>query len=101
MVKRLLKLALPKTIHLENFTQAIEMTNFFAALKNSLIITVCTVGFTLVTNSMVAYAIARNMNKKLYKGVYYYFISAMFVLFPIIMLPIVKQVSAWHIYSFK
>ena len=85
----------PKHLHWENFSNAIEMTNFFHAFKNSAIITFFTVVFTLLTNSLVAYAIARNMHKKFYKFLYYYLVSAMFIPFPIIMLPIVKQTSAW------
>lgn len=87
--------ALPKTWSLDNFTKAIEMTNFFNALKNSFIVSTVVVIFTVLTNSLVAYAIARNMKKKLYKSLYYYFLSAMFIPFPIIMLPLVKQTSAW------
>ncbi|MCA0174014.1 carbohydrate ABC transporter permease [Bacillus sp. RAR_GA_16] len=90
-------LALPKEWRFENFTDAIELTNFFNALGNSLFITLFVVVLTLLTNSLVAYAIARNMHKKLYKFLFYYFVSAMFVPFPIIMLPIVKQTSAWGI----
>ncbi|MCK4814227.1 carbohydrate ABC transporter permease, partial [bacterium] len=63
-------------------------------IKNSLIITVSSVSITILTNSMVGYAIARNMHKKFFKGLYFYFISAMFIPFPIIMLPIVKQTNA-------
>lgn len=88
-------LSFPKKFHFENFTEAIEVTNFFQAFQNSAFITVIVVIFTLLTNSMVAYAIARNMHKKFFKTLYYYFISAMFVPFPIIMLPIVKQTSSW------
>ncbi|RBW69826.1 carbohydrate ABC transporter permease [Bacillus taeanensis] len=88
-------LALPKSFNLDNFAKAIEMTNFFNALTNSTLITVSVVVLTLLTNSMVAYAIARNFHKKFYKILFYYFVSAMFVPFPIIMLPIVKQTSAW------
>ncbi|WP_433747662.1 carbohydrate ABC transporter permease [Falsibacillus pallidus] len=88
-------LSWPTEIHWENFSKAIEMTNFFQAFKNSAIITVCTVVLTLLTNSMVAYAIARNMHKKFFKFLYYYLVSAMFIPFPIIMLPIVKQTSSW------
>jgi raffinose/stachyose/melibiose transport system permease protein len=88
------RLALPAGLHFENFIKAIEMTNFFNAMKNSLIITVSSVSITILTNSMVAYAIARNMHKKFFKGLYFYFISAMFIPFPIIMLPIVKQTNA-------
>ena len=87
-------LALPSELRFDNFTRAIEMTNFFNAFKNSAYITFFTVVFTILTNSMVAYAIARNMHKKSYKILFYYFVSAMFVPFPIIMLPIVKQMSA-------
>ncbi len=88
-------LALPKSWSLDNFTQAIEMTNFFQALGNTVFVTVFVVIFTVLTNSLVAYAIARNMHKKAYKFLFYYFVSAMFIPFPIIMLPIVKQTAAW------
>lgn len=87
--------ALPQNWGFDNFVQAIEMTNFFSALKNSVIVTVFVVFFTVMTNSLVAYVIARNMHKKVYKTLYYYFLSAMFIPFPIIMLPLVKQTSAW------
>ncbi|WLD91655.1 carbohydrate ABC transporter permease [Alkalihalobacillus sp. AL-G] len=87
--------ALPKEWKWQNFLDAIELTNFFSALTNSLIITVSVVILTLLTNSLVAYAIARNMHKRFYKFLFYYFVSAMFIPFPIIMLPIVKQTSNW------
>lgn len=89
-------LSFPKSIRLENFTDAIKMTNFFQAFKNSFIITVSVLVLTLLTNSMVAYAIARNRTKKFFNVIYYYFLSAMFVPFPIIMLPLVKQVNMLH-----
>ncbi|WP_025028456.1 carbohydrate ABC transporter permease [Caldalkalibacillus mannanilyticus] len=88
-------LALPQNWTLNNFISAIEMTHFFRAFQNSAIITVSVVILTLLTNSLVAYAIARNLHKRFYKLLYYYFVSAMFVPFPIIMLPIVKQTSQW------
>ncbi|MGP4078326.1 carbohydrate ABC transporter permease [Pseudalkalibacillus sp. R45] len=88
-------LALPKEWRWENFVEAIEVTNFFNAFSNSFFITVSVVLLTLMTNSLVAYAIARNMHKRFYKILFYYFVSAMFIPFPIIMLPIVKQTSTW------
>ncbi|MDZ5712697.1 carbohydrate ABC transporter permease [Jeotgalibacillus haloalkalitolerans] len=87
-------LALPVEWTFNNFTTAIEMTNFFNAFGNSFYITIVTVVFTVLTNSLVAYAIARNMHKKAYKFLFYYLVSAMFVPFPIIMLPIVNQMSS-------
>lgn len=88
-------LALPQSWSFDNFTQAIEMTNFFNALGNSAFVTVFVVIFTVLSNSLVSYVIARNMHKRFYKLLFYYFVSAMFIPFPIIMLPIVKQTSAW------
>lgn len=87
-------LSFPFGFHIENFARAIETTNFFVAMKNSVVITVFVLVFTILTNSMVAYAIARNLHKKFFKMVYYYFIAALFIPFPIIMLPIDKQTSA-------
>ncbi|UTR17033.1 carbohydrate ABC transporter permease [Salipaludibacillus sp. LMS25] len=87
-------LALPETFSLANFRQAIEMTNFFNALSNSVYVTAFTVVFTVLSNSLVAYAIARNMHKRTYRFLFYYFVSAMFVPFPIIMLPLVNQMSS-------
>lgn len=89
-------IALPKSFHFENFTEAIKMTSFFSALKNSLEITVSVLVLTILSNSLVAYAVARNRSKKFFNGLYYYFVSAMFVPFPIIMLPLVKQISSLH-----
>ncbi|MFL0249577.1 carbohydrate ABC transporter permease [Clostridium neuense] len=89
-------ISFPKALHFENFPKAIRMTNFFTALKNSSLITIFTLIFTIITNSFVAYAIARNRDKKVFNLLYYYFVSAMFVPFPIIMLPLVKQVSQFH-----
>lgn len=89
-------LSLPSSIRWENFTEAIELTNFFNAFKNSALITLCSVALVVLSNSLVAYAVARNLNNKFFKAVYYYFISAMFIPFSIIMLPLVKQVSTFN-----
>lgn len=90
-------LSLPSSISFDNFKQAIEMTNFFHNILNSLFITVGAIIVTIVVNSLVAYAIARNMDKKFYKFVYFYFVSAMFVPFSMLMLPLVKQVSYFNL----
>ncbi|RJS67222.1 carbohydrate ABC transporter permease [Priestia filamentosa] len=89
-------LSLPQEWRFQNFADAIEATNFFQAFKNSFLVTFFVVVFTVLTNSLVSYAIARNMHKKYFKALFYYFISAMFVPFPIIMLPIVRQTAIWH-----
>lgn len=87
--------ALPSSLRWENFSEALRLTNFFTAFRTSAFVTVSVVLLTLLTNSLVAYAIARNQDKPLFRYLYYYFISALFIPFPIIMLPVVKQTSAW------
>jgi len=77
-----------------NFTEAMEVTDFGRALTNSLIITVAVVVLAVVTNSLVGYAIARNMHRRPFKIMFFYLISALFIPFPIVMLPLVKQMSA-------
>ncbi|NRR75227.1 carbohydrate ABC transporter permease [Tetragenococcus halophilus] len=84
-------LSLPETWSFQNFADVIEMTNFFRALWNIIIITVPTVILVILLHSLIGYVIARNMKKRWVKWIYYYIISAMFVPISIIMLPIVRQ----------
>jgi raffinose/stachyose/melibiose transport system permease protein len=84
---------LPDGIQWSNFKDAWNLTDFPTAALNSAIITVGAVVLTLLTNSMVAYAIARNMDRRFFRGLYFYFVSALFVPFPIIMLPVAKQTA--------
>lgn len=91
-------LALPKSIHWMNFKDAWNMTNYPLKFANTFFITVVTLVLTLVTNSMVGYAIERNRKKSIvFKILFYYFISAMFIPFNVLMLPLVKEASVLHI----
>lgn len=87
----------PDPVRWENFGEAWERTQFPRALANTALITVGSVVFTLFTSSMVAYAIARNMHRRFFKGVYFYLLAALFIPFPIIMLPLVKQTALLHL----
>lgn len=90
--------ALPKRIAWENFAEAWRMTEYPKKLFNTLFITVVNLIFTILTNSAVAYAITRNREKsKFFNLLYYYFISAMFIPFNVLMLPLVKQANAFHV----
>lgn len=91
-------LSLPKKIHWSNFADAWKLTNYPQKFMNTLFITVVNLVFTILTNSMAAYAITRNKEKnKFFQLLYYYFISAMFIPFNVLMLPLVKQASAFHL----
>ncbi|MCP1109668.1 raffinose/stachyose/melibiose transport system permease protein [Lachnospiraceae bacterium PF1-21] len=91
-------LALPKTLRLRNFIEAWEMTDFPVKFRNTAFITIVNLVFTLMTNSFVAYAITRNRKKsKFFTIVYYYFVSAMFIPFSVLMLPLVVQANTFHL----
>lgn len=91
-------LALPTHIAWENFTEAWRMTEYPRKLANTVFITGVNLIFTIVTNSAVAYAITRNRNKsRFFNMLYYYFISAMFIPFNVLMLPLVKQANTFHV----
>ena len=89
-------LALPTKLRLQNFVDAWNMTNFPRKFFNTAFITVINLIFTLITNSFAAYAITRNRKKsKFFSIMYYYFISAMFIPFQVIMLPYRQILSIW------
>lgn len=83
----------PSPVNWENFAVAWERTSFPQALANTAFITVGAVVFTLLTSSVVAYALARNIHRPFFKGVFFYLLAALFIPFPIIMLPLVKQTA--------
>lgn len=83
----------PSSPHWENFGEAIELTGFWRALANSLVLTCSVIVLTILTNSLVAYAIARNLHRRAFRFVFGYFLSALFIPFAIVMLPLVKQLS--------
>jgi raffinose/stachyose/melibiose transport system permease protein len=86
-------LAWPDSLQWSNFSDAWDLTHFPKALFSSVLITVVAVGLTIITNSLVGYAVSRNMERGIFKGLYFYFIAAIFVPFQIIMLPVVKETS--------
>lgn len=87
-------LSLPRHWSLENFKEAMRVTDFWRSLFNSLMITAVTVVLSVVLHSMIGYAVGRNKarNKK-YSLVYMYVVSGMFVPFAILMMPLVKQTA--------
>lgn len=87
-------LALPQTFSLDNFAEAMRVTDFWHSLGNSVIITGASIVLSIIIHSMSGYAIGRNMSrKKSFKLIYFYIVSGMFVPFAILMMPLVKQTA--------
>ena len=53
-------LSLPKTWSLDNFREAMRVTDFWNSLKNSLLITLLTVVLSIAIHSLMGYALGRN-----------------------------------------
>ncbi len=87
-------LSLPRTWSLANFREAMEVTDFWHSLKNSLVISVLTVGLSILIHSLMGYALGRNKaHSKFYNFVYLFIVSGMFVPFAILMMPLAKQTA--------
>ncbi|WP_294364531.1 carbohydrate ABC transporter permease [uncultured Ruminococcus sp.] len=87
-------LSFPSHWSLSNFKDAMEITDFWHTLGNSVLITGATIVLSLVLHSMTGYAIGRSMaRKKGFRMIYYYIVSGMFVPFAILMMPLVKETA--------
>ncbi len=87
-------LAFPSSWKLDNFKEAMRVTNFWHTLGNSVLITVSTIVLALLIHSLAGYVIGRNMaRKKGYRFIYFYIVSGMFVPFAILMMPLVKETA--------
>lgn len=84
-------LALPETIHWENFTNAIEKAKILTSMKNSIIVTVSSVLIILLVASMAAYAIGRRYHKKGYQIYESLLVASMMLPFQVIMVPVYKM----------
>ncbi|CAH0165728.1 L-arabinose transport system permease protein AraQ [Arthrobacter sp. Bi83] len=83
----------PNPMNWENFVAAYVATNFPRAFMSTAFVTVFSVLGSLACSSLVAYAIARNWNRKFFRGSFVYLLSAMFIPFPVIILPLIKQTA--------
>ena len=87
-------LSLPKTWSLDNFREAMRVTDFWNSLKNSVLITLLTVVLSVTIHSVMGYALGRNKShSKFYSFVYLFIVSGMFVPFAILMMPLAKQTA--------
>ena len=87
-------LSLPAHWNLDNFKEAMRVTDFWHSLGNSLFITLATIILSVIIHSLIGYVLGRCKAKnKFYNGIYLYLVSGMFVPFAILMMPLVKQTA--------
>lgn len=80
------RLGFPKTIHWDNFTRGIQMSNFWTAAKNSTITTAVIIIVLTVICTMASYIIARK-NTRFYNTIYFIMLGAMIIPYQSIMTP--------------
>ncbi|WP_026529947.1 carbohydrate ABC transporter permease [Haematomicrobium sanguinis] len=81
----------PDPVRWANFAEAAETVNFGRAILITALITVFSVLGSLVLSSMVAYSVSRNWDHKFFRYGFIYLLSAMFVPFVVVILPLTKQ----------
>lgn len=89
-------LSLPESWSFSNFAEAMQVTDFWHSLGNSLLITLATIVLAILIHSIAGYVIGRGMRKiKGFKFIYFYIVSGMFVPFSILMMPLVNKQLRW------
>lgn len=87
----------PSQFYLGNFCEIIEKQNYFRYLGNTVIITVCSLILMALVIPSLSYALSRNMRRsKFYRFSYIYLVIGLFVPFQVVMIPLVKIASSFH-----
>lgn len=81
--------SLPDNIDFINYGYAFERMNFLSGFANSLIITLISVAFIILTSSMAAHYLVRNNNKSS-KVIFAVLVASMIVPFQAVMIPLVS-----------
>lgn len=82
--------SLPSPFSVEGFVEAWRLTNFPRGFAISVFVTLVTVVGTVILAALAAYAIARNWDRRFFRGAFFYLLAAMFLPFPVLALSQVK-----------
>lgn len=89
--------ALPSSLNFSNYKELFGNSNYVTFLKNSVIITIVSITLILILVPSVSYAIARNMDHKYYRAVYFYILLGLFIPSQVVMLPVTKMMSSLNL----
>jgi raffinose/stachyose/melibiose transport system permease protein len=78
--------SLPTHISFAHFPGIFESMHFVNTFKNSLVITVCSVGLIIITSAMCAHYLVRNPNR-LNTGIFTGMVASMIIPFQVLMIP--------------
>ena len=85
-------LSLPSHLSLDNFAEAMRVTDFWHSLGNSLLITLVTIVLAILIHSIAGYVIGRGMRKiKGFKFIYFYIVIVVLICFFYLNFLVIKQ----------
>ena len=87
---------LPESWSFEFYAKAMEKMNFLTAFKNSLIVTVVSIGLIIILSAMTSWMLVR-MNNKLANFILLVFVATMLIPFQSVMIPLMQYMSSWDI----
>ena len=93
-------LALPEAPSFANYIEAFKRMDFLRSLFNTVLITTTSVLGILIVSSMAGYKICRTKTK-LSSFFYYFFIFAMLIPFPAVMITISKEIASMNLAGTK
>lgn len=91
-------MSLPTSFFLQNFKDLFAQSDFFGAIKNSLILTVVSEILIVCIVPMAAYGIERRTNK-VTAIIYSYFLAGMMIPFQLYMFPLFKEMKIMGVYG--
>ncbi len=89
-------LSIPKTLSLINYKRSIEKMHFFRSMRNTLFLSIFSVGLIVFFSSLAGWKLCRTKTK-LSSMIYHLIIFSMLIPFSSIMIPLYRVVLAFHI----
>lgn len=89
---------LPKSFSFEYYAAAMDKMNFLSAFKNSLLVSVISIGLIIIFSAMTSWMLVRLKNK-LSNGILLLFVGTMLIPFQSVMIPLMQYLNKWDIPS--
>lgn len=89
---------LPKSFSFEYYAAAMDKMNFLSAFKNSLLVSVISIGLIIIFSAMTSWMLVR-MKNKLSNGILLLFVGTMLIPFQSVMIPLMQYLNKWDIPS--
>lgn len=89
---------LPKSFSFEYYAAAMDKMNFLSAFKNSLLVSVISIGLIIIFSAMTSWMLVR-MKNKLSNAILLLFVGTMLIPFQSVMIPLMQYLNKWDIPS--